>query len=283
MTLEFLGNYLISLTATTDILEREFESLGDSIPTDSWIDGKEAISSEKTKFNATIVDPLCGGIPISARSTLNNWGTLGLVGQKADKSLYGLTCAHVIDAKNRSAGSQVVQPPSSAMGSPRIIGNAIESKRDKYVDATIVAINEGFAGEIGTMFDAEMESLRGVLLRNTTTYDFHDNKEAFLIGAASKSNNNAVGRLQTLNGHIRTTDNHLFYNQIIVEKYSATNEEIVVPGDSGSILLMKTPDSYTDNIYPVLGLVHSKTKNGAIVACPWTKIEEMTPDIQWIP
>jgi hypothetical protein len=270
----------------TDILEREFESLGDCIPTDSIVNTAEAIGSGNSTFHNTLVRPLRGGIPIAAEGTPNNWGTLGILGFGNDRKYYGLTCSHVVNQQGKqgdTVNSIVIQPPSSSSTASRTIGEVIDSVRDDQVDVSIIEINESVEAEFGQIYDERTNSQRLSIQLNEGNAQL--GRSAFLAGAASNPIRKARGRIQCIKGHIRTTDNHVFYDQIFVDKFKLSDADIIKPGDSGSILLM-TGLQYSSSLrHSAIGIVHAKDlEKGAIVACPWSIIGKRIPlfnKIRW--
>jgi len=97
---------------------------------------------------------------------------------------------------------------------------------------------------------------------------------AFKIGAASDPNAIVHGRIQLTTGIVDIKGFGTMTDQIVVINDNGGNFELIRPGDSGSVLLMMTS---APDVFLVVGLVHARTSDGAIVACPWNKILEHFP------
>lgn len=264
----------------TDVLEREFESLGDCEPADSIIDGAIAINSANQIFDNTVVDPLCGGIPISALDTPNNWGTFGITGRGNDGKYYGLTCDHVASKRRSANTTEVIQPPLSEIVDLRVIGRVVESVRNQSVDMSIIELD--YKAGVGKFYQFH-DAVGPTPLLNIGSAKYE--QSAFLVGAASSPKAMNTGRIQAVLGHVRTTDNHIFYDQVIVVKRKDSDADLIKPGDSGSVLFVKNPNLGPRPHYSAIGLAHTKANNGAIVACPWKLMSETSEtfsSIRWI-
>jgi len=255
-----------------DVFERTYETIADSMahgPTRF-----RSAKDESLPHNNTILDPLRGGIVIADKETPDNWGTLGLIGKGQGGKRYGLTCAHVAgNTKHRVA---VVTHPVRVDRKTEVreIGKVALSARNSSVDASVIEIDSELKVRRQAIVFGKNNYLAGSIDFGTAIPEFR----AFKIGAATDPNTLVHGRIQITTGVIEIKGFGIMTDQIVVVNDNGDGFELIRPGDSGAVLLMMTDEP---DIFVVVGLVHAKTSDGAMVACPWNKVLEHFPLVQF--
>jgi len=201
----------------------------------------------------TKVEPLIGGCAIAKHGTPENYGTLGMIVYRHGQPM-ALTCEHVVGS-HREAAYEVRHPPKGEES--RTIGTVYFSDKNSLVDVALVHLRDdvdyrtGIAGlgidykafEFGNVADKDIGS---------TVYQ---------IGASTGFSPIPVGNIHHVSATIDAPDRDVtFVGQIIAVPTGST--PIIAPGDSGSILLRQKGDKYQ-----CLGVVHSQTVEGYLVAC----------------
>lgn len=265
-----------------DVFERTYETIADSMshatsnatPNDKPKRTKRSKSKLQLPHNNSIIDPLRGGIVIADKDTPENWGTLGLIGKGDDGKKYALTCAHVA-GKRRNRKATVTQPALLDESTPgRVIGKVAFSARNTSIDASIVELDDGIKSRRQAIVAGTNNYLAGAIGFGAAVPE----ARAFKIGAASDPNAIVHGRIQLTSGIVDIQGFGTMTDQIVVINDNGKGYELLHPGDSGAVLLMMTSQS---DLFLVVGLVHARTSDGAIVACPWNKIREHFPLVEF--
>jgi hypothetical protein len=256
----------------TDILERKFESLTESMSAEKTYSAGAMGGPSGQPFNTAPVHPLNGGIVIAPKDRPGNWGTLGIILRNDYLIPFGITCAHVA----RKANTEVCHPANAES-----IGSVVYSTNyaDRYQDLSFIKINDEFHCDTSKIIKTGMDGNDPVLTASMTPAE-HWNV-AFKIGAATNPEEVVRGRVQAVKARVKLSDGRDMVDQIIVTRDPGTSHPLVSPGDSGSVLLSLTEH---DKIVHLIGLVHARTEDGEIVASHWSGVDahfkEATKDIR---
>lgn len=260
-----------------DVFERTYETIADTMtqPTRGASKNTKSLKSKSNQpYHNAIIDPLRGGIVIADKDTPENWGTLGLIGKDRNGKRYGLTCAHVAGS-SQSRSSVVTQPAKlTAKTVIREIGKVVYSARNNSVDASVIEIDGQWKSRRQAILSGKENYLAGSIGFGSAIPE----ARAFKIGAATNPEALVHGRIQITTGVVEIKGFGTMTDQIVVVNDSGKGYELIKPGDSGAVLLMMTDH---EDVFVVVGLVHAKTSDGAIVACPWNKVLEHFPHIQF--
>jgi hypothetical protein len=257
-----------------DVFERTYETIADSMSNTLPNRTKRSKAKLQLPHNNSIIDPLRGGIVIADQSTPENWGTLGLIGKGEGGKKYALTCAHVA-GKRRNRKATVTQPALLEESTPvRVIGKVAFSARNTSIDASIVELEEGLKSRRQAIVAGTDNYLAGAIGFGAAVPE----ARAFKIGAASDPNAIVHGRIQLTTGLVEIQGFGPMTDQIVVINDNGKGFDLIQPGDSGAVLLMMTSQP---DMFLVVGLVHARTSDGAIVACPWNKIREHFPLVEF--
>lgn len=273
-----------------DVFERTYETIADSMSTTSHLvapaniplntvptkppKSKRSKSKLQLPHNNTIIEPLRGGVVIADIDTPENWGTLGLIGKGQSGKKYAITCSHVA-SKRRNRKATVTQPAALDAQTPtRVIGHVAYSARNSSIDAAVVELVDGIKSRRQAIIAGSNNYLAGAIGFGAAIPE----SRAFKIGAASDPNAIVHGRIQLTTGIVDIKGFGTMTDQIVVINDNGGNFELIRPGDSGSVLLMMTS---APDVFLVVGLVHARTSDGAIVACPWNKILEHFPLVEF--
>lgn len=265
-----------------DVFERTYETIADSMSNTlpNNLSNTPANRTKRTKsklqlpHNNSIIDPLRGGIVIADQTTPENWGTLGLIGKGEGGKKYALTCAHVA-GKRRNRKATVTQPALLDESTPvRIIGKVAFSARNTSIDASIVELEDGLKSRRQAIVAGTNNYLAGAIGFGAAVPE----ARAFKVGAASDPNAIVHGRIQLTTGLVEIKGFGAMTDQIVVINDNGKGFDLIQPGDSGAVLLMMTSQP---DMFLVVGLVHARTSDGAIVACPWNKIREHFPLVEF--
>ena len=273
-----------------DVFERTYETIADSmsttLPHTSLSHSaskplatkphkrKRSRSKLQLPHNNTIIEPLRGGVVIADIDTPENWGTLGLIGKGQSGKKYAITCAHVA-SKRRNRKATVTQPAALDAATPtRVIGQVAYSARNTSIDAAVIELVDGIKSRRQAVIAGSNNYLAGAIGFGAAIPE----SRAFKIGAASDPNAIVHGRIQLTTGIVDIKGFGTMTDQIVVINDNGNDFELIRPGDSGSVLLMMTS---APDVFLVVGLVHARTSDGAIVACPWNKILEHFPLVEF--
>jgi len=273
-----------------DVFERTYETIADSMsttlphtslshsPSNTLATKPHKRKRSKSKLqlphNNTIIEPLRGGVVIADIDTPENWGTLGLIGKGQSGKKYAITCAHVA-SKRRNRKATVTQPAALDATTPtRVIGQVAYSARNTSIDAAVIELVDGIKSRRQAVIAGSNNYLAGAIGFGAAIPE----SRAFKIGAASDPNAIVHGRIQLTTGIVDIKGFGTMTDQIVVINDNGNNFELIRPGDSGSVLLMMTS---APDVFLVVGLVHARTSDGAIVACPWNKILEHFPLVEF--
>jgi len=273
-----------------DVFERTYETIADSMsttlphtslshsPSNTLATKPHKRKRSKSKLqlphNNTIIEPLRGGVVIADIDTPENWGTLGLIGKGQSGKKYAITCAHVA-SKRRNRKATVTQPAALDATTPtRVIGQVAYSARNTSIDAAVIELVDGIKSRRQAVIAGSNNYLAGAIGFGAAIPE----SRAFKIGAASDPNAIVHGRIQLTTGIVDIKGFGTMTDQIVVINDNGNDFELIRPGDSGSVLLMMTS---APDVFLVVGLVHARTSDGAIVACPWNKILEHFPLVEF--
>lgn len=273
-----------------DVFERTYETIADSMsttlphtslshsPSNTLATKPHKRKRSKSKLqlphNNTIIEPLRGGVVIADIDTPENWGTLGLIGKGQSGKKYAITCAHVA-SKRRNRKATVTQPAALDATTPtRVIGQVAYSARNTSIDAAVIELVDGIKSRRQAVIAGSNNYLAGAIGFGAAIPE----SRAFKIGAASDPNAFVHGRIQLTTGIVDIKGFGTMTDQIVVINDNGNDFELIRPGDSGSVLLMMTS---APDVFLVVGLVHARTSDGAIVACPWNKILEHFPLVEF--
>lgn len=211
-------------------------------------------------------DPLRGGIAIANANNVENWGTLGLPVFR-NGELVLLTNAHVALSGSSTFPQPVLHPP--IVGGPVVgeltSGSSSFSIRDESMDAAFITI-KGASAKV-KLFGPDRDFTNLPLRIGYAS----NSQEVFIIGAASELNG-GVGRIQTIHGTVDIRGFKTMKNQIIATPNDPAIP-MLIPGDSGSVLLAFS--DATETSLDVVGLVHAKGDDGALIATPIQRIQEL--------
>ncbi len=217
-----------------DVLQKRYKQL-------SGLPNEAKANSEK----------VMGGIPISPSDNPSVWGTLGLVVRQQGFPRY-LTNSHVVGEPN----SEIQQPASTESQDEWEIGKVSKwTEFNNVIDAALIRPTPGSRG-----YRLRIKGVEGRFrFRDLRLFERFD-MELFKAGAKTGVTN--VGTLKSIDAQVQiettlasgfvATNN--MEHQILVE----AEQEVIQPGDSGSVLFTKGEHS-GENF--VVGLVHAQTED----------------------
>lgn len=206
-------------------------------------------------------DPIFGGQPVAERGHIDNFGTLGFVFQTIDEKKYGLTNTHVT-SKN------TVRLISSGTGSQEVgnVGLAVEkhSSLGRYVDASYFSLEhlevEGIDALPYQIQDINREDPSLEVFISSKHVDNHfEGISVYKYGA--RSGKLKEGLITSAFAEVEI-DGDPKKGVFKVKNFSNT---FLQPGDSGSLILMKT-EIDTKPAWLVLGILFAQLKDNDRVA-----------------
>lgn len=242
-------------------------------------------------------DALVGGAPIARPGHADDFGTLGVVQSVVGGTWEGLTANHVVTG---NAVVEQVGPVAAGVSTTRPIGNVIRAKNSNHshngvtetLDCASLQLVQPFAGIPPSVFppagdgwirevNAPNGALAGVPL-------FYSTRRVRQSDSAFKLWKFGAAMGQVIYGRVLDTDvpefqigSQRYRNNFTVENFSDSNNDFLLPGDSGSLLVAEALVNGNRAIVAI-GILFARISNGLRVglACNVSHVlDAITPTI----